>query len=73
MTDEVKMAVEQETDVEILLTRYLVSGEGPPLLLLRRHRGKRLRLTRVLTELPRKHRVYAPNLPGAERWLYGEA
>ncbi len=29
--------------------------------------------TRVLTELPRKHRVYAPNLPGAERWLYGEA
>jgi hypothetical protein len=37
-----KMAVEQETDVEILPTRYLVSAEGPPLLLLRRHRGERL-------------------------------
>ncbi len=44
-------------------TRYSVSGEGPPLLLLRRSRGGRLRLARVLTELPRTHRVYAPNLP----------
>ena len=69
----IKTAVEQETDVEILLTRHLVSGEGQPLLLLRRHRGERLRLAWVPTELPPKHRVSAPNLPGAERWLYGEA
>jgi hypothetical protein len=53
----IKMAVERETDVEIIPTRYLVSGEGPPFLLLRHHRGERLRLAWVLTELPRKHRI----------------
>ncbi len=59
------MAVEQhKIDVEGLSTSYLVSGEGPPLLLLHAVEESAFDWRWVLPELSRNHRVYAPDLPG---------
>ena len=55
---------EQRIEVEGLPTRYLVAGEGPPLLLLHALGESAFDWRWVLPELASTHRVYAPDLPG---------
>src|SRR3712207_7084883 len=45
--------------------RYLSAGEGPPLVLLHGAGDNALDWRWVLPALARKHRVYAPDLPGS--------
>ena len=59
------MVVERlKIDVEGLSTSYLVSGVGPPLLLLHAVEESAFDWRWVLPELSRTYRVYAPDLPG---------
>ena len=62
----VNAAVEAQT-VEIagLPIRYLSAGEGPPMVLLHGAGDNSLDWRWVLPALARKHRVYAPDLPGS--------
>ena len=55
---------EQRIEVEGLTTRYLVAGEGPPLLLLHALGESAFDWRWVLPDLASTHRVYAPDLPG---------
>jgi pimeloyl-ACP methyl ester carboxylesterase len=55
---------EQWTEVEGKTTRYLVTGEGPPLLLLHALGESALDWQWVLPTLSPNYRVYAPDLPG---------
>ena len=55
---------EHKLEVDGLLTRYLAAGEGPPLVLLHALGESALDWQRVLPDLARTHRVYAPDLPG---------
>ena len=55
---------EQRIEVEGLPTRYLVAGEGPPLLLLHALGESAFDWRWVLPDLASTHRVYAPDLPG---------
>src|SRR4028119_1549430 len=59
--------VVEEHNVEIdgLTIRYLAAGEGPPLVLLHGAGDNSLDWRWVLRALARKHRVYAPDLPGS--------
>jgi pimeloyl-ACP methyl ester carboxylesterase len=58
------MADKQNIDVGGLPIRYLVAGEGPPVVLLHALGESALDWRWVLPDLARKHRVYAPDLPG---------
>ncbi len=51
--------------VDGLETHYLTAGEGPPLVLLHGDGESALDWSWVLPTLARRHRVYAPDLPGA--------
>ena len=60
------MAVEKwDVDVEGLPIRYLVAGEGPPLVLLHGAGDNALDWRWVIPDLAATHRVYAPDLPGS--------
>lgn len=60
------MAVEaQSVEIDGLPIRYLAAGEGPPLVLLHGAGDNSLDWRWVLPALARKHRVYAPDLPGS--------
>src|SRR5688572_31095484 len=62
----VNVAVEeQNVEVDGLPIRYLSAGEGPPLVLLHGAGDNSLDWRWVLPALARKHRVYAPDLPGS--------
>jgi pimeloyl-ACP methyl ester carboxylesterase len=56
---------EQEIEVEGLPTRYLMAGEGPPLLLLHGVGDNALDWRWVMPALAPTHCVYAPDLPGS--------
>ena len=57
----------EKHDVEIdgLPIHYLAAGEGPPVVLLHGAGDNSLDWRWVLPALARKHRVYAPGLPGS--------
>ncbi len=55
---------ERNIDVSGLITHYLAAGEGPPLVLLHALGESAFDWRWVLPALARKHRVYAPDLPG---------
>ena len=60
------MAVEvHNVEIDGLPIRYLSAGEGPPLVLLHGAGDNSLDWRWVLPALARKHRVYAPDLPGS--------
>ena len=60
------MAVDaQSVEIDGLPIRYLSAGEGPPLVLLHGAGDNSLDWRWVLPALARKHRVYAPDLPGS--------
>jgi pimeloyl-ACP methyl ester carboxylesterase len=62
----VNAAVEaQNVEIDGLSIRYLAAGEGPPLVLLHGAGDNSLDWRWVLPALARKHRVYAPDLPGS--------
>jgi 2-hydroxy-6-oxonona-2,4-dienedioate hydrolase len=62
----VNVAVEEhDVEIDALPIRYLAAGEGPPLVLLHGAGDNSLDWRWVLPELARKHRVYAPDLPGS--------
>jgi 4,5:9,10-diseco-3-hydroxy-5,9,17-trioxoandrosta-1(10),2-diene-4-oate hydrolase len=62
----VNAAVEaQNVEIDGLAIRYLAAGEGPPLVLLHGAGDNSLDWRWVLPALARKHRVYAPDLPGS--------
>jgi 4,5:9,10-diseco-3-hydroxy-5,9,17-trioxoandrosta-1(10),2-diene-4-oate hydrolase len=62
----VNVAVEAKSvEVDGLPIRYLAAGEGPPLVLLHGAGDNSLDWRWVLPALARKHRVYAPDLPGS--------
>jgi pimeloyl-ACP methyl ester carboxylesterase len=62
----VNVAVEaQSVEIDGLPIRYLAAGEGPPLVLLHGAGDNSLDWRWVLPALARKHRVYAPDLPGS--------
>ena len=62
----VNAAVEaQNVEIGGLSIRYLAAGEGPPLVLLHGAGDNSLDWRWVLPALARKHRVYAPDLPGS--------
>jgi pimeloyl-ACP methyl ester carboxylesterase len=54
----------QYTDVDGLKLRYVVTGEGPPLLLLHTLRTQLDMFQKVVPQLARSFRVYALDLPG---------
>jgi len=56
---------EREIEVEGLPTRYLMAGEGLPLLLLHGAGDNALDWRWVMPALAANHRVYAPDLPGS--------
>ncbi len=56
---------ERDVDVGGMSIRYLGAGEGPPLILLHGAGDNSLDWRWVLPALARKHRVYAPDLPGS--------
>ena len=56
---------EREIKVEGMPTRYLMAGEGLPLLLLHGVGDNALDWRWVMPTLARDHRVYAPDLPGS--------
>src|SRR5918911_1073712 len=58
---------QQNIDVGELPVRYLMAGEGPPLVLLHALGESALDWRWVLPDLARTHRVYAPDLPGFGR------
>ncbi len=55
----------KSVEVDGLPVRYLAAGEGPPLVLLHGAGDNSLDWRWVLPALARKHRVYAPDLPGS--------
>ena len=55
----------QSVEIDGLPIRYLSAGEGPPLVLLHGAGYNSLDWRWVLPALARKHRVYAPDLPGS--------
>lgn len=60
------MAVEEHNvEVDGLTIRYIAAGEGLPLLLLHGAGDNSLDWRWVLPALARRHRVYAPDLPGS--------
>jgi len=62
----VNVAVEeQNVEVDGLPIRYLVAGEGPPLVLLHGAGDNSLDWRWVMPTLAVTHRVYAPDLPGS--------
>src|SRR5215218_4421333 len=62
----VNAAVEaQNVEIDGLSIRYLAAGEGPPLVLLHGAGDNSLDWRWVLPALARKHRRYAPDLPGS--------
>ena len=62
----VNVAVEAHyVEIDGLSIRYLAAGEGPPLVLLHGAGDNSLDWRWVLRALARKHRVYAPDLPGS--------
>ncbi len=58
------MVEEQNIDIDGLSIRYMVAGEGPPLVLLHALGESAQDWRWVLPELARTHRVYAPDLLG---------
>jgi pimeloyl-ACP methyl ester carboxylesterase len=58
------MVDEQNIDIDGLSIRYMVAGEGPPLVLLHALGESAQDWRWVLPGLARTHRVYAPDLPG---------
>jgi pimeloyl-ACP methyl ester carboxylesterase len=56
---------ERRTEAEGLPTRYLTAGKGPPLVLLHGVGDNALDWWWVMPALARRHRVYAPDLPGS--------
>ncbi len=63
--DAVAGIEERRISIDGLETRYLAAGEGPPLVLLHGAGQSAIDWSRVLASLRRRHRVYAPDLPGA--------
>ena len=62
----VNVAVEaHNVEIDGLTIRYLAAGEGPPMVLLHGAGDNSLDWRWVLRALARKHRVYAPDLPGS--------
>jgi pimeloyl-ACP methyl ester carboxylesterase len=62
----VNVAVEEHNvEIDALPIRYLAAGEGPPLVLLHGAGDNSLDWRWVLPALARKHRLYAPDLPGS--------
>jgi pimeloyl-ACP methyl ester carboxylesterase len=60
------MAVKKwDVEVDGLPIRYLVAGEGPPLVLLHGAGDNTLDWQWVMPDLAATHRVYAPDLPGS--------
>ncbi len=60
------VAVEkQDVEIDGLPIRYLVAGEGPPLVLLHGAGDNALDWRWVMPDLAATHRVYAPDLPGS--------
>jgi pimeloyl-ACP methyl ester carboxylesterase len=59
-----RQLVEKTVEVQDLSTRYLVAGEGPPMVLLHGVGTSAGEWSWVLPELARSHRVYALDLPG---------
>jgi 2-hydroxy-6-oxonona-2,4-dienedioate hydrolase len=59
-----RQLVEKTVEVQELSTRYLVAGEGPPMVLLHGVGTSAGEWSWVLPELARSHRVYALDLPG---------
>jgi pimeloyl-ACP methyl ester carboxylesterase len=59
------MTVEKNVTVDGTPISYLSAGEGPPLVLLHGAGDNSLDWRWVLPALARKHRVYAPDLPGS--------
>jgi pimeloyl-ACP methyl ester carboxylesterase len=55
----------QNVEIDGLPIRYLAAGEGPPVVLLHGAGDNSLDWRWVLPALARKHRVYAPDLPGS--------
>jgi 2-hydroxy-6-oxonona-2,4-dienedioate hydrolase len=55
----------QTVEIDGMPIRYLAAGEGPPLVLLHGAGDNSLDWRWVLPALARKHRVYAPDLPGS--------
>jgi pimeloyl-ACP methyl ester carboxylesterase len=63
---KVNVAVEaHNVEIDGLTIRYLAAGEGPPMVLLHGAGDNSLDWRWVLRALARKHRVYAPDLPGS--------
>jgi pimeloyl-ACP methyl ester carboxylesterase len=56
---------EHNLEIDGLPIRYLAAGEGPPVVLLHGAGDNSLDWRWVLPALARKHRVYAPDLPGS--------
>ncbi len=60
------MAVEEQTvEIDGLSIRYLIAGEGPPMVLLHGAGDNALDWKWVMPDLAATHRVYAPDLPGS--------
>jgi pimeloyl-ACP methyl ester carboxylesterase len=59
-----RQLVEKTVEVQELSTRYLVAGEGPPMVLLHGVGTSAGEWSWALPELARSHRVYALDLPG---------
>ena len=55
---------EEQVEIGGVPTRFLVAGEGRPMVLLHADGDNRLDWRWVLTRLATHHRVYAPDLPG---------
>jgi pimeloyl-ACP methyl ester carboxylesterase len=62
----VNVAVEeQNVEIDGLPIRYLIAGEGPPMVLLHGAGENTLDWRWVMPDLAATHRVYAPDLPGS--------
>src|ERR671927_1507047 len=56
---------EQTVEIDSLPIRYLIAGEGPPMVLLHGAGDNALDWKWVMPDLAATHRVYAPDLPGS--------
>src|ERR687884_790880 len=55
----------QEVEIDSLPIRYLIAGEGPPMVLLHGAGDNALDWKWVMPDLAATHQVYAPDLPGS--------
>src|SRR5919202_4571591 len=55
----------QEVEIDSLPIRYLIAGEGPPMVLLHGAGDNALDWKWVMPDLEATHQVYAPDLPGS--------